>query len=175
MIEKIKEDILNYLSDSYLDASWTKKEGQGNFNKNIKDEYKIINFSLGNLRKINKDFLLVQVKNINGDRSDGFGQLGTINFGTTITINIYIEKDVKPSDCAYLSDRYMSILYDILQQFDYNYREGITPVNPSISINKYYSSSNNSQINFNSIDKLIIDCDYTFTYKEQNLDLEEGQ
>ena len=117
----------------------------------------------------------MQVKNINGDRSDGFGQLGTINFGTTITINIYIEKDVKPSDCAYLSDRYMSILYDILQQFDYNYREGITPVNPSISINKYYSSSNNSQINFNSIDKLIIDCDYTFTYKEQNLDLEEGQ
>lgn len=173
MIEKIKEHILDYLADNYFDIDWNKREGKGNFNKTLTDREKINNFSLGNLRQINKDFLLVQVKSVSGDRSDGFGQLGTVNFGTTITINIYIEKDVKPSDCAYLSDLYMGILYDRMQQFDYNYREGLTPVNPSLSINKYYSSSNNSQINFNSIDKLIIDCDYTFTYKAQHLELED--
>lgn len=173
MIEKIKEHILDYLADDYFDIEWNKKQGKGKFNIDIKDDKnKIVNFSLGNLRQINKNFLLVQVKSVSGDRNDGFGQLGTVNFGTTITINIYIERDVKPSDCAYLSDLYVSTLYDRLQQFDYNYNEGITPVNPSISINKYYSSSNDSQINFNSIDKLIIDCDYTFTYKRQNLDLE---
>lgn len=173
MINTIKEELLNYFADSYFNAEWIKVDGQGNFNKLIKENsYKISYFSLGNLRNINKNFLLCQIKSLSGNRSDGFGQLGTANFGTTLTLNIYIEKEVKPSDCAMVSDMYIKILYDCIQKFCYEYRGNITQVDPSVSINKYYASSNNSQINFNSIDKLIIDCDYSFTCKNQNLDLE---
>ncbi len=173
MINKIKEDLLNYLADDYFNADWNKQTGKGNFNKDIDNQYKIHNFSLGNFRQIDKNFLLVQVKSINGNKEDLLGQLGTVNFGTSITLNIYIEYDVKPSNCAYISDLYIQTLYDRLQQFIYNYRAGITPVSPYISINKYYSSSNGKMINFNSIDKLIIDADLSFDYKAQDLTLEE--
>ena len=173
MIDKIKEGLLNYLADDYLDKDWKKQEGQGNFNKGIEDKYKIRNFSLGNFRQIDKNFLLVQIKSVSGNKDDLLGQLGTVNFGTSITVNTYIEYDVKPSNCAYVSDLFIQTLYDRLQQFIYSYRDNLTPASPNITIEKYYSSSQGKMINFNSIDKLIIDADLSFDYKVQDLTLEE--
>jgi len=173
VINDIKEHLLNYLADDYFDKNWDKQIGKGNFNKDIEDKYKIRNFSLGNFRQLDKNFLLVQIKSVSGNKEDNLGQLGTVNFGTSITLNIYIEYDVKPSDCAYVSDKFMDTLYDRLQQFIFNYRENITPIRPTISIEKYYASSNNKLDSFNNIDKLIIDCNLSFDFKVQDLTLEE--
>lgn len=166
MMRELKEDLLNYLADGYNDVDWKKKTGKGNFNKDNK--YAISNFSLGNLRQLDKNFLLVQCKSISGNRNDGMSGLGNIDYGTTITLNVYIEKDTTPSDCAVISDLYMEKLYDLLQIWMYEMTI-VTPVNPSITINKYYNSNNN---NFNSIDKLIIDCELTFSYKTNKISKE---
>lgn len=166
MISKLKENLLNYLADSYFDAEWKKVDGKGNFNKDNK--YPLSNFSLGNFRQVEKNFLLVQCKAVSGNRNDGMAGLGNIDYGTTITLNVYIERDVKPSDCAVISDLYISKLYDILQLWIYE-QELITPSNPAINIDKYYQSNDG---NFNSIDKLIIDGSITFTYKSNKLTLE---
>lgn len=163
MISEIKADLIKYLSDEYFDEQWDVIKGEGKFNRN--NLYPLKFFSIGNLRKVEKDFCVVQCKSVSGNRGDGLGQLGAVSFGTTATFNIYIEKDVKPTDAIVVSDSYVERLYDLVQLWLYDLSV-VTPVNPSITLEKYFNSNDN---NINSIDKLIIDCDVSFTYKVNKL------
>lgn len=163
MIKSIKEDLIKYLSDVYFNEEWEEVQGDGKFNRN--NLYPLKFFSIGNLRKVEKDFLVVQCKSVSGNRGDGLGQLGAVPYGSTATFNVYIEKDVKPSDAIVISDSYIERLYDLIQLWLFDLVV-VTPVNPSITIEKYFNSQDN---NINSIDKLIIDCDITFTYKASDV------
>lgn len=172
MIEEIKEDLLKYISDKYYDASWLEKTGDGEFNKGFDDDIKIDVFSSGRFRTISNDFLLIQCASVAGNR-ELLPSLGAVDWGTQIVINIVIEKSVMPENAAYISDKYIEKLYDIFQEFIYNYTR-YTPVNPNAQITKFYSSSNGSNFSdFNSITKLIINADLAFTCKKQDLTIKE--
>lgn len=171
MIAQIKEDLLKYLADKYYNYEWKETTGNNNFNKKLPEEYKISCFSLGNFRRLSSDVMIVQVKSVAGDRSAMGGQLGTVNFASNITINIMIEKVTNPSTATMMSDTYVETIYNELQRFIYNHKNNFTPVNPKISIQKYFSYEGDA--NYNSINKVIISADLTFDYKAQNLTLEE--
>lgn len=172
MIEDIKNDLLNFLADKYFNANWEESEGEGAFNKDFEDDLKLFVFSSGRFRTIANDFLLVQISNISGNR-ESLPNIGTVDFGSTITLNVYIEKSVTPEIAAYVSDKYIEKLYDLFQVFVYNYKR-YTPVRPTANITKYYTGTGGSSLSdYNSITKLIVTGDLTFTFKKDNLTFKE--
>lgn len=172
MLEDIKNDFLIYVADKYYDDNWTEIEGEGAFNKYFEDDIKLYNFSAGRFRNVANDFLLVQLSSVSGNR-ETLPNLGTVDWGSVVTLNVYIERSITPDVAAYVSDKYIARLYDLFQTFVYNYRR-YTPVSPQASITKYYSASgSNALSDFNSITKLIVSGDLTFTCKKNDLTLEE--
>lgn len=168
MIEELKKDLLHFLADNYFNEDWQNETGDGEFNKLItNDEYKIPLFSLGNLQGIPNSFLLVQGKSLNIDLSL-LPNLGAVDFGYNVTLNIYIETVVNSQNASIISDKYIDAISKCIQIFSYNYK-GLSLVNPKASIRKYYKSSGEGIVDFNTVTSLIVDVDFNFSTKTSEL------
>lgn len=166
MLEYIKDSLMDFLSDKYFDSEWKEKTGMGNFNRDLKEEYKIPFFSLGSFRGIPNTFMLIQSKSIKGERSL-LPNIGSVYWGSDIVLNVYIESAVTPENASITGDVYMDRLYKCFQDFIYECKS-FTPVNPKASINKYYESGGKSMRDFNSITKMIVSGDLAFITKREH-------
>lgn len=172
MTEEIKKDLTHFLSEEYNDENWETKKGKNVFNGFIeKEEYKITFFSLGNMQGMPNSFMLIQCKTLSIDRNVIPG-LGSADWGAIMTFNVYIESAVTGFDAGMKSDIYLEALSKSLQKFCFHYKK-YPVVNPRAKIDKYYISSGKGNTDFNSITKLIVSGDLSFTTKTSELTLKE--
>lgn len=162
MIKDIREDIIKFISDKYIDDSMSVKDGDDFFNSGLCQDDRISTFSLGKFESIPRNFLLVQCKEISAD-SLKFSTIGSYQWGGAMTISIYIEKNTTPINASYISDMYMEKLSEALQLFSHKYKKHVL-ISPSLKINKYYETKDES-VSLTGITKIIINADFTFGYK----------
>lgn len=171
MIREIRNDLIHFLSDKYITEDNRTIAGDNYFNSALPDTSQKINmFSIGISKTLPQNYMLVQGRSLNASR-DTLPNIGSIDWGVQVALNVYIEINTNPTNASLLGDLYSDILFNAFQVFIYNYQR-YTPVNPRLSINKYFDTGKSDISDFNAIKKLIVSGDLIFTTKTSELTLE---